>query len=37
MGDTTAEVTEEKRDAAQMAKAKAMEAISDGILICRIS
>uniref|UniRef100_A0A0D6R4Z4 STI1 domain-containing protein n=1 Tax=Araucaria cunninghamii TaxID=56994 RepID=A0A0D6R4Z4_ARACU len=32
MGDPSAEVTEEKRDAAQMAKAKAMEAMSEGDL-----
>ncbi|KAF7810145.1 FAM10 family protein [Senna tora] len=32
MGDSSVEVTEESRDAAQSAKAKAMEAISDGKL-----
>eukprot|EP01018_Ginkgo_biloba_P034985 Gb_38092 [translate_table: standard] len=32
MGDPSIEVTEEQRDAAQMAKAKAMEAMSDGDL-----
>lgn len=34
MGDPTVEVTEENRDASQEAKAQAMEAISEGILIC---
>lgn len=33
MGDPTVEVTEENRDASQEAKAQAMEAISEGILI----
>lgn len=31
MGDSSVEVSEESRDAAQTAKAKAMEAISEGI------
>lgn len=31
MGDPSVEVTEESRDAAQTAKAKGMEAISEGI------
>jgi suppressor of tumorigenicity protein 13 len=31
MGDPSVEVTEESRDAAQAAKAKAVEAISEGI------
>lgn len=30
MGDSTAEVTDEDRDAAQLEKSKAMEAISQG-------
>lgn len=30
MGDSTAEVTDENRDAAQSEKSKAMDAISDG-------
>ena len=33
MGDRSVEVTEENRDASQEAKAQAMEAISEGILI----
>lgn len=32
MGDPSVEVTEESRDAAQTAKGKAMEAISEGML-----
>lgn len=32
MGDPSFEVTEESRDASQDAKAKAMEAISEGML-----
>ena len=32
MGDPSVEVTEESRDASQEAKAKAMEAISEGII-----
>lgn len=31
MGDPSTEVTEESRDASQLAKAKAMEAISEGM------
>ena len=31
MGDASVEVTEESRDASQTAKAKAIEAISEGI------
>lgn len=31
MGDPSVEVTEDSRDAAQAAKAKAMEAMSEGI------
>lgn len=31
MGDPLVEVTEEKREASQEAKAKAMEAISEGV------
>lgn len=31
MGDPTVEVTDESRDASQMAKGKAMEAISEGL------
>lgn len=33
MGDSTSEVTDESRDAAQMSKAKALDAISEGTLI----
>lgn len=33
MGDSSIEVTDENRDASQEAKAKAMEAISEGIKI----
>lgn len=33
MGDPSVEVTEENREASQEAKAKAMEAISEGILL----
>jgi len=36
MGDPSVEVTEESRDASQMAKVKAMEAISEGILHCTV-
>lgn len=32
MGDPSLEVTDENRDASQEAKAKAMEAISEGIM-----
>ncbi|KAL6001435.1 hypothetical protein ACLOJK_007173 [Asimina triloba] len=32
MGDSSVEVTDESRDAAQMSKSKAMEAISEGML-----
>lgn len=32
MGDSSVEVSEENRDASQEAKAKGMEAISDGLL-----
>lgn len=32
MGDRSAEVTEEKQEAAQMVKSKAMDAISEGLL-----
>lgn len=32
MGDASVEVTDENRDAAQAAKSKAMEAISEGIV-----
>lgn len=34
MGDSSAEVTDEKREAAAEAKAKAMEAISEGTILC---
>lgn len=34
MGDPTVEVTDENRDASQEAKAQAMEAISEGIVVC---
>jgi suppressor of tumorigenicity protein 13 len=33
MGDSSVEVTEENREASQEAKGKAMEAISEGIII----
>lgn len=33
MGDSTTEVTDENRDAAQISKAKALDAISEGKLI----
>lgn len=31
MGDSSTEVTEDQRDAAQVAKSKAMDAISEGM------
>lgn len=35
MGDPSVEVTEENRDASQMAKIKAMDAISEGNIHCK--
>lgn len=37
MGDSSTEVTEESRLASQEAKAKAMEAISEGTILLRYS
>jgi hypothetical protein len=36
MGDPSVEVTEESRDASQEAKAKAMDAISEGIIMYKL-
>lgn len=33
MGDSSSEVTDENRDAAQISKAKALDAISEGTLV----
>lgn len=37
MGDPSVEVTEESRDSSQSAKAKAMEAISEGNIHCKVN
>lgn len=37
MGDSSVEVTEESRESSQLAKAKAMEAISEGNIFCEVN
>lgn len=36
MGDPSVDVTDENREASQEAKGRAMEAISEGIVLCNI-
>lgn len=37
IGDPSVEVTEENREASQMAKAKATEALSEGNICCKVN